>query len=346
VIEGDRAKRMALDRAPNSVRKRAIKSAKHAAWIVFALWTGFTFVGYFTPIHALATDVVTLGIGGWAAFWMLFYALATYGNAGWLREQVCLYMCPYARFQSAMFDADTLIVTYDAGRGEPRGRGTHDRAARSLGHCVDCSLCVQVCPTGIDIRNGLQYECISCAACIDACNLVMERVGLPKGLIRFATEHALQRGYSRRQIWAHVLRPRTLVYGAILSGIIVAFFVALTLRVPLKVDVIRDRHALAREVIDAQGVALVENAYRLQVMNTTETRRTYTLRAAGLPGLKVADGEKIEVPPATTLSVSLRLQAEAGIVAPGSHRIDIEIAAVGDSSLLVREHTTFLGLRR
>jgi cytochrome c oxidase accessory protein FixG len=350
VIEGDRAKRMALDRAPRSARKLALKSAKHAAWIVFALWTGVTFVGYFTPVRALAADVLTLSLGGWAAFWMLFYGLATYGNAGWMREQVCLYMCPYARFQSAMFDPDTLIVSYDAKRGEPRGRGTQDRAARGLGDCVDCGLCVQVCPTDIDIRNGLQYECISCAACIDACNVVMERVGLPQGLIRFATDNALRHGYAHKQIWAHVLRPRTLVYGTILGGIVVAFVTALVLRVPLKVDVIRDRHALAREVIDAQGRARVENAYRLQVMNTTEQRQVYALSVSGLSGLALvdglADGATFEVPPATTLSVPLRLHADADAVAAGSHRIAIDVTAVGDDSIRVRERTTFLGLRR
>lgn len=346
LIEGDRARRMALDRAPRSARKLAVKCAKHGAWIVFALWTGFTFVGYFTPVHALARDVATLSVGGWAVFWMLFYGLATYGNAGWLREQVCLYMCPYARFQSAMFDADTLIVTYDARRGEPRGTGSHDRAARGLGDCVECGLCVQVCPTGIDIRQGLQYECISCAACIDACNVVMARVGLPKGLIRFATDRALAQGHSRRRIWRQVLRPRTLVYGAILGAIVVAFFSALALRVPLKVDVIRDRQALARELIGADGRARVENAYRLQLMNTTETRQRYTLTAAGLPGLTIADGTTIDVPPAATVSASLRLQADADRVAPGSHRIEIEIASERDGSIRVREAATFLGLRR
>ncbi|MCX7902751.1 MAG: 4Fe-4S binding protein, partial [Burkholderiaceae bacterium] len=122
-IEGDRAKRMALDRAPWSARKLALKSAKHAAWVAVALWTGFTFVGYFTPIRELAGSVASFATGPWETFWILFYGFATYGNAGWLREQVCKYMCPYARFQSAMFDSDTLIVTYDAQRGEPRGTG-------------------------------------------------------------------------------------------------------------------------------------------------------------------------------------------------------------------------------
>ncbi|MEY2896730.1 MAG: cytochrome c oxidase accessory protein CcoG, partial [Pseudomonadota bacterium] len=202
LFEGDRAKRMALDKQPPSARKVLRKTAKHAAWIALALWTGYTFVGFFTPIRELGVEILTLQVGGWALFWVLFYGFATYGNAGWMREQVCKYMCPYARFQSAMFDQDTLIVTYDTERGEPRGAGskTKDRKGAGLGDCVDCGLCVQVCPTGIDIRNGLQYECIGCAACIDACDFVMERAGMPKGLVRYATEHSLAGRYGRKGI--------------------------------------------------------------------------------------------------------------------------------------------------
>ena len=177
LIEGDRAARMKLDRG-SGARKLALKSAKHAVWIAIALWTGFTFVGYFTPIRTLAHSAAALSFGPWETFWVFFYAFATYGNAGWMREQVCKYMCPYARFQSAMFDRDTLVITYDAARGEPRGGRSRsaEPKALGLGDCVDCGICVQVCPTGIDIREGLQYECIGCAACIDACDQVMARM--------------------------------------------------------------------------------------------------------------------------------------------------------------------------
>lgn len=346
VIEGDRAQRMALDRAPGSLKKYALKAGKHAAWIAVAFWTGFTFVGYFTPIQALAQSVWTLQVGNWAIFWMLFYALATYGNAGWLREQVCIYMCPYARFQSAMFDQDTLIVTYDTARGEPRGMGTKDRAHRGLGDCVDCGLCVQVCPTGIDIREGLQYECIGCAACIDACNVVMEKTGQEKGLIRYSTDNALAHQYSRWQVWQRVLRPRTLIYGALLGGVCLAVGAALWLRVPLKVDVIRDRHAFAREVIDAQGHVWVENTYRLIVMNTLEKDQRYTISASGLPTLRVAeDSQMVDVPAASTRSVALRLRADQTVVQRGSHPVMLEIVAVDQSGVRVREHTRFLGGR-
>ncbi|GIK84756.1 MAG: ferredoxin [Betaproteobacteria bacterium] len=342
-IEGDRVARIRLDAAPMGAAKVAKKAAKHGIWIALALWTGFTFVGYFTPIRELV-PAIPFGLGGWSAFWILFYGFATYGNAGWMREQVCKYMCPYARFQSAMFDPDTLIIAYDRERGEPRGAGSRsqDRKAKGLGDCVDCGLCVQVCPTGIDIRNGLQYECIGCAACIDACNYVMDKVGLPRGLIRYSTEQALEKHYAAATIWKRVFRPRVLVYGSILAAVTAGLVVALVLRVPLKVDVIRDRGSLAREV----ETGWIENAYRLQVMNTSERVRVYAVRAEGLPGLTVASQTSFEVPAATTTSVPLRLQAPPAEVAPGSHRVYIEITAQDDASIHVREKTTFLGLRR
>jgi len=346
-IEGDRARRMVLDKAPWSAAKAARKIGKHAAWIAVALWTGYTFVGFFTPIRELGAEALALGVGGWSLFWVLFYGFATYGNAGWMREQVCKYMCPYARFQSAMFDKDTLIVTYDTDRGEPRGKASKskDRKSVGLGDCVDCRMCVQVCPTGIDIRNGLQYECIGCAACIDACNYVMDKAGLPRGLVRYATTNSLAQHYSREGIVRRVFRPRVLLYSTILLSIVVALAVAVYLRVPLKVDVIRDRATLAREVIDDRGVAQVENVYRLHVMNTTEQGRTYTLRVSGLAGLAVASETTFEVSPASTRSVPLRVQAPEDGVAPGSHKISIEVQAQDDSGIRVHETTTFLGLR-
>jgi cytochrome c oxidase accessory protein FixG len=239
---------MRLDRQPWSAEKLAKKTAKHTAWGVVALWTGFTFVGYFTPAHTLLHEVMAIALGPWEWFWILFYAFATYGNAGWMREQVCKYMCPYARFQSSMFDKDTLIITYDQERGEPRGAhaGKDDAATKSLGDCIDCSMCVQVCPTGIDIRQGLQYECIGCAACIDACNSVMKKIDAPLGLIRYSTEHAITNRLSLKQMQQRVTRPRVLIYTGLLLLIVAAFFGTLFMRTPLKLDVIRDRGAMGR----------------------------------------------------------------------------------------------------
>jgi len=344
-IEGDRAARMKLDAAPRSARKVALKAAKHGAWIALSLWTGFTFVGYFTPIRDLLQAVATLDFGPWETFWILFYGFATYGNAGWMREQVCKYMCPYARFQSAMFDTDTLIITYDAARGEPRGsRGRKvDPRASGLGDCVDCSICVQVCPTGIDIRNGLQYECIGCAACIDGCDQVMDKMGYPKGLIRYSTENALKNGWGWDRIVQRILRVRVFVYTGILLAIVAAAGTSLYLRVPVKLDVIRDRGALAREVEGGR----IENVYRLQVMNTEETARRVTLRVTGgkdLAGLEILAGRQpLELAPTDARSLAVRVRADAG-ARRGSHAIEFVVEPAGGAAraFVLREKSRFL----
>ena len=335
-IEGARSARIRLDRQPWNAEKIAKKTAKHAAWLAVALWTGFTFVGYFTPVRSLMGEILAWRLGPWEAFWVLFYGFATYGNAGWMREQVCKYMCPYARFQSAMFDKDTLIVTYDRARGEPRSPGGRV-AGGEAGDCIDCTLCVQVCPTGIDIRRGLQYECIGCAACIDACNGVMDKVGRPRGLIRYATEQALARGWGNGEVARRLLRPRVLGYAAVLALMVAAMTASLALRVPLKVDVIRDRGSMGREVEDGR----IENVYRLQLMNTSEQARSYRLGVAGLPGAAVADGEVVEVDAASTRAVPVRVRADAG-GEPGSHRIAFTITALDDPAVAVREEAAFI----
>jgi cytochrome c oxidase accessory protein FixG len=333
-FEGDRMKRMKLDAGPWTVEKLWRKSGKQAAWIAVALWTGFTFVGYFTPIKVLWTEAMTLDFGPWEWFWVLFYALATYGNAGFLREQVCKYMCPYARFQSAMLDKDTLIVTYDAARGEPRGtRGRKtDLAAAKLGHCIDCNLCVDVCPTGIDIRKGLQYECIGCAACIDVCQGVMDKMQYPRGLIRYDTQNGLQQQLSRSQEWRRVLRPRVLIYSAILLVLSTAVLFSLVLRTPFKVDVVRDRAALARIVEDGR----IENVYRLQIMNASERAQRYRIAVGGLSGVQLAGAgtEEVEVGAAAArwVPVAVQVAPEAAQAAgAGAHRIDFTITQQADA---------------
>jgi cytochrome c oxidase accessory protein FixG len=338
-LEGDRNARMRLDAAPMSARKFLKKGGKHFLWMALAIWTGFTFVGYFTPIRTLWAQSFTLSFGPWEWFWVNFYGLATYGNAGFLREQVCKYMCPYARFQSAMFDQDTLIVSYDTGRGEPRGSRSRkaDAAALSLGACVDCNLCVHVCPTGIDIRQGLQYECIGCAACVDVCDGVMDKMNYPRGLIRFTTQNGMAHGWSRSQIWRHVLRPRVLVYGAVLVALSAALLGSLVVRTPLKVDVVRDRAALSRIVAGGK----LENVYRLQIMNATEQPQRYRISAEGLEGLALASDAVVAVGPAESRWVAVRLQVPYGAAAPGSHPIHFNISAVsGDAQ--VSEKSAFL----
>jgi cytochrome c oxidase accessory protein FixG len=336
-VEGARSARIRLDRQPWTVDKVLKKGAKHAAWGVVSLWTGFTFVAYFTPLQSLLAETAGLTVSAWEGFWILFYALATYGNAGWLREQVCKYMCPYARFQSSMFDHDTLVISYDVKRGEPRGPGGK-RMPDAGGDCIDCSMCVQVCPTGIDIRNGLQYECIGCAACVDACNIVMDKVAKPRGLIRYATEHALVNGLTNAQARKRVFRPRVLVYTGLLAVLVSVMFGTLALRTPLKLDVIRDRGSMGREVEDDQ----IENVYRLQIMNTGETAHRYGLKVEGLKGARVAGSEVIEVAGATTLAVPVRVRAPAGEGQRGSNKIRFVLTAVDDASLHVEEKAVFI----
>jgi cytochrome c oxidase accessory protein FixG len=333
-IEGDRAARMRLEQEGLTPRKIGLKAAKHGAWVALSLWTGFTFVGYVTPIRELWQEVLTLSTGAWETFWILFYGFATYGNAGWMREQVCKYMCPYARFQSAMFDQDTMIITYDRDRGEPRGKG------EGYGHCVDCSICVQVCPTGIDIRNGLQYECIGCAACIDGCDQVMEKVGFPKGLIRYSTTHAMEQKFTRAQMFKRAFRPRVLVYSAVLGGIVAAAGVSLWLRVPLKVDVIRDRAAIAREVEGGD----IENVYQLQIINASEQKRVFDIEAVGLPTIHLDGDTHVELPGTDSRLVPLRARVHLGpgAVAPGAHRIEFLVHAHDDPAVFVREASVFI----
>lgn len=334
IAEGSRSERMKLDKAPWSARKLARKTAKQVMWIGFSLWTGITFVGFFTPIGTLFAKIATLSLGPWEWFWTLFYGFATYGNAGFLREQVCKYMCPYARFQSAMFDRDTMIVTYDAERGEPRGsrRRGADPAALKLGSCVDCTLCVQVCPTGIDIRKGLQYECIACAACIDACDDVMDKMSYPRGLIRYTTQNALERKPTR------IVRPRTIVYAVILSGLVTAFAVGLLTRTPVDVDVIRDRNALYRMLDDGR----VENVYSVKILNKTERTHRFVVSVRGAgeltlePQLAQFEVDSGEVFPAT---VRVRRPAYEPL---GPQDVEFQIRAVDDSRLKAATRARFL----
>ncbi|MGZ3237785.1 MAG: cytochrome c oxidase accessory protein CcoG [Burkholderiaceae bacterium] len=338
-IEGPRSARIRLDKQPWSVNKIARKSAKHAAWGAVALWTGFTFVSYFTPTHSLMREVAAVTLGPWEWFWILFYAFATYGNAGWMREQVCKYMCPYARFQSSMFDKDTLIITYDKERGEPRGAhaGKADAAAKALGDCIDCSMCVQVCPTGIDIRKGLQYECIGCAACVDACNSVMDKIDLPRGLIRYSTDHALTNRLSLKQIRQRVLRPRVLIYIGVLLLIVSTFFGTLIMRTPLKLDVIRDRGVMGREVEDG----MIENVYRLQIMNTAETPHRYKITVSGIDTIALATQDEVSLAGTETRAVPVRVRVAHGKGHPGSNKIEFELKAIDDIHFHVEEKAVF-----
>ena len=329
-VEGDRTARMRLDSQDMSLEKLVKKWYKHFLWIGLSIWTGFTFVGYFTPIRELGMEFFLGNMSSWEVFWVFFYGFATYGNAGFMREQVCKYMCPYARFQSAMFDKDTLIVTYDAERGEPRGARSKkaDLASLSLGACVDCTLCVQVCPTGIDIRNGLQYECIGCGACADVCDTVMDKVGYPRGLVKYSTQHAMQNKWTASQTLKHIFRPRVLIYTGILLLVVGLLFGSLLTRKSFKVDVVRDRATLARIVSGGN----IENVYRLQIMNAAEKRQHFKVTAEGLYELKVlTDSEDLTVESTQSRWVSVRLQVPYDSAVPGSYPVRFTIEASDDN---------------
>jgi cytochrome c oxidase accessory protein FixG len=344
--EGDRTARIKLDAAPWDASKLLRKGSKHVAWLVWALATGFTFVGYFTPIRELAAQLAALALGPWEMFWVLFYGAATYGNAGWMREQICKYMCPYARFQSALIDGDSLVIAYDGQRGESRGPRSRKADARALGlgDCVDCSLCVQVCPTGIDIRNGLQNECIGCAACIDVCNGVMDRMNYPKGLIRYATGNGIAQGLSRARMLQRALRPRVLVYGLLLLAVSAAFAGSIWLRSGLAVDVIRDRGTLARVVEDGR----IENVYRLQLMNRLEHPQRVHISVAGIDALRLATDGHAEIEPNQIRSLTARLELPheaARGMASGAHKIEFLLtpeAGDGNAPRPIRETSTFV----
>ena len=384
--EGDRNKRIKLDAGPWNAEKIRRKGSKHFLWLVFALWTGFTFVGFFTPIRDLGARLVTLDWGGWETFWVLFYSLATWGNAGVLREQVCKYMCPYARFQGAMFDRNTLIISYDPLRGEPRGprkrgivssvlerargllapaqaqeeliRAAQHRSAadlqvgarltsgmldsvallpergplppEQLGDCIDCTLCVQVCPTGIDIRNGLQYECIACGACIDACDTVMDKIGYPRGLVRYTTQNAVD----GKQV--KVLRPRVLAYGTLLLLIFSGWLYGVFNRTPLIVDVLRDRNALYR--IGADGS--IENGYTLKLVN--KQGRELRLRIEVASGDARVSGGPLEVVVPAEEVANLPLTLRAAADGPGGRRdIQLRITDIDDAELSVTHVARF-----
>ncbi|MDH4108041.1 MAG: cytochrome c oxidase accessory protein CcoG [Gammaproteobacteria bacterium] len=334
LVEGDRNKRIKLDRGPWDFNRVWRKSLKQFIWIVLALFTGFSFVGYFVPVRELAVSLATFTASPWQWFWTLFYGFATYGNAGFMREQVCKYMCPYARFQGAMFDRHSLIITYDDRRGEPRGarrRGTAP-AEVGLGDCVDCRMCVQVCPTGIDIREGLQYECIACAACIDACDQIMDKMNYPRGLIRYSTETMLQNEPYR------LLRPRTLVYTALLTLLLATLASSMIVSQPVILDVIRDRNTLYRDV----GRRGIENNYTLRVVNKRNVAREYELSVRGIDGIEIGTATRFSVPAESvfTLPTAVTAPHENAL---GGQTIEFVLRSADDSGIMVVEESRFRG---
>jgi len=335
-IEGDRNKQIKLDKSPLTKTKFYRKALKHFIWIAFSLWTGFTFVGYFTPILDLGRSMIQLTLGPWELFWVIFYGFATYGNSGWMREQVCIYMCPYARFQSAMFDKDTLIISYDDIRGEPRGsrNKSADLKEKGLGSCVDCTLCVQVCPTGIDIRDGLQYQCIGCAACIDVCNEVMEKMGYERNLVKYTTQNAIDGEKSS------IFRPRIVIYTLILITITAALIYNMATRIPLELDIIRDRNALYRTT----STGMIENIYTLKIANMDTEVHSYRINMKSDFNAKlVMRSQKLIVQPGQSATFSARIEADPVDLKKMSQNVYFTLVAEDNDELSVKEAGVFIG---
>lgn len=333
-IEGSRNQRIKLDKIPWSLEKLARKLGKHGSWLFVAFVTGFTFVGYFYPVRALAGDLLTLQFTDWAVLWIVFFTMATYINAGWMREQVCMYMCPYARFQSVMFDHDTLIVSYDAKRGEPRGsrKRSADHTEKGLGECIDCQLCVQVCPTGIDIRNGLQYECIGCALCIDACNSVMAKMEYPPGLIRYTSEHALEGGTT------HWIRPRVVAYGTVLAIMLGAFAYVMLSRVPLDLSVLRDRNQL----FVTTDTGAIDNIYTLNLANMDRDMHELIITTGGLNGAQLIGESRHTLDGGEIREISVRVRISPERLVDVSTPFDFIVTSTDEPALYVSSETRFM----
>lgn len=337
LTEGSRLQQMKLDKASWSIHKLSRKFAKQALWIGFAAFTGVTFVGFFSPVRGLFERALIGAWGGWELFWVVFYGFATYGNAGYMREQVCKYMCPYARFQSSMFDRNTLIISYDAGRGEPRGARNHGTSVPPAGQgdCVDCTLCVQACPTGIDIRQGLQYDCIACAACIDACDTVMEKVGSPKGLVRYATQAEMD------GTQAHIIRPRTIIYSLLLGTLMCGFAFAVIHRNPLDLDVLRDRNTLYRELDNGA----IENVFTVRIINKDQHAHTFRLTATHLANAVVdSDTPTQDVGAEDVRSVVIRVRTPAP-EGHGGQTFEIDAQSVDNPGIEAKSRARFFSPR-
>ncbi len=332
--EGDRNKRMKLDKAPWNAEKVLRRTAKHGLWLLIGFVTGLTFVGYFTPIRELPTDLISGQANGWAYFWVGFFTVMTYLAAGYLREQVCIYMCPYSRFQSVMFDKDTLIVSYDAKRGENRGtrKKNSDYKAEGLGDCIDCTLCVQVCPTGIDIRDGLQIACVSCAACIDVCDEVMGKMGYEKGLISYTTEHNLSGEKTK------LVRPRLVGYAAAILIMISLFGYTMFNRTLVELNVIKDRIPY-RENMEGR----VENVYLLRIINKDQHAHTYVLEASGMKGLQLEGKQNFEVQAGEIFSSPVSVSVDPEEIGSSTNKIEFKIQSVDDQSISRTSKSTFIG---
>jgi cytochrome c oxidase accessory protein FixG len=336
-VEGPPNARRLRDQSGFGLDKWGRKSLSQLLMLLFSLWTGLTLVGYFSPMRPLITQLAQWQIGPWEALFTLGYGGFTWLLGAHLRESVCKHMCPYARFQGVMFDRDTLLVAYAETRGEPRAalRKQPAAAVAPSGDCVDCGLCVQVCPTGIDIRQGLQYECIGCAACIDVCDQVMDKLARPRGLIAFTTQRQQAGETAAPSIWR---RPRTIVYGLIMLALTALMITGLATRTPFRFDVLRDRAVLARETSDGY----VENAYTLHIMNTQAHARSYQLRVLGAGIVRAQANRPLMVAADGESRFFVTVAADADLLKSGSHPLRFVLTDTTDSGASVEEEGRFL----
>lgn len=335
IVEGGRNQRIKLDKGPWTAEKISKKGLKYVLWAIFAVWTGFTFVGYFSPIRDLTPRFFAFETGAAETFWIFFYAFLIWLLGAVMREQVCIYMCPYARFQSVMYDPDTLLIAYDTARGEPRAKGKQRKAMDQVGDCVDCSVCVQVCPMGIDIRDGLQYQCTGCALCIDACNNIMDKVGLPRELIRYTTENRLAGKHT------HILRPRVFIYSALIIAMFAAVGLGLANRDAIALDVIKDRNVLFRD----SGDGRIENLYRLRIMNKDDFAHPFRIDIEGLEGAVVEMDSPIPVvEPGSIHDHVIRVKIDPGLLnGARSTEFGIVLTAEDNETLSTVEESRYIG---
>ncbi|NMP31814.1 cytochrome c oxidase accessory protein CcoG [Thalassotalea sp. M1531] len=332
-IEGNRNQRIRGDKQELDSAKFRKKTLKHAAWLLISFLTATTFMSYFIPVKTLYLELFTLEWSALVYFWVGFFTLCTYGNAGWLREKMCIYMCPYSRFQSAMFDKNTLLVAYDKARGENRGmrKRKDDHKAKGLGDCVDCNLCVEVCPVGIDIRNGLQYECISCAACIDACDQTMERFNYPKGLISFTSENAL---IGKK---ASIFRPKIAAYAmlTLTMFVLMGFFIAT--RTPIEASILRDRNVLYRTTFDGS----IENSYQLKLTNKLQQTERFLLIIDGEEPITMSLTKPVTAEALEMVVVPFTLTAPPELLPEGVSSLNITITSLDSDQVNITKEVKF-----
>lgn len=321
--EGDRHQRIRLDEQPWSINKLYRKTLKHSLWLALALATGATFVGYFYGVRELFADTLALQVSLEAIFWIAVFAGFTYLNAGFLREQFCQYMCPYSRIQSVMYDPHSLVAEYNEERGQHR--------SAKAGDCVNCDWCVQVCPAGIDIRDGLQAECINCGLCVDACDNVMDKLKLPRGLVRFT-------GVGDAGPWARLLRPRMLGYLTALSlmtGYLVHSVVTWT---PLSLDVTRDRGMHLFRHRNGH----VENVYTLKLNYKGDVNDRFELSVAGDGDYQILGRQQVSLSAGESYSLPLRVKVSENHVNAKAANIVFQVRSQSDSSLVAEQVASFI----